>query len=337
MKLPWLEMDVEVGPEDRPWIRKAIEDISTNQLETKSAQRFLKRFDGHHVSFAAPDPEKLDSYERELVYLTPFHRRMDDPGSLIEIALGCESTEHFLPAMWMWDDESVLSQSRIKGSDLHDPATLVSGLTGCRLGNEATTRGDREALWQKLRMMRERSNARHIEGIAVVCRQLLYVTDHIKHVTKPAWRMFPESIETCERLIERHNAVSMRVIGACDESLLLKIQSKHILEPLTLLMRLFSYSAHYSPVAFTWFVDMFWDYVHPSLACVMGEGIESEMDTRRMGVKVSEGEILSSRLPLVQRPTAHFAAQICETAGHLAVAIDREMHRLIETMIVGEA
>ena len=348
VSLPWVQIDVDVAPEDRPWVTKAIDDISKNHTDTSAAQRFLNFFQDPPIAYHTPDPEKLTTHPVEQTYLTPFHKRTDSPAEFLRLTLGTCTTDPILPAYFLWDHDDILAQTHYKHSDLHDPASLLSIITGQRLQTELQSEQDRASLPNKLDKLRELSEARFFQVITLIIRQTWYVAANFIHTTAPALRAIPECRDTINRFISQevgHDKLmlrSLRALGHPDPTTI------PVLEPFTLLTRLFAYAAHYSPVAFTHFVSMLQAACHTEtdhIAEVISKSSLPEAAyAYRRHHEISRGRqqdniarTIADKLPLIHRPTAQFAVRICETSAHLSVAIDRALHQLVERAITQEA
>ncbi|WP_432799147.1 hypothetical protein [Poriferisphaera sp. WC338] len=348
LSLPWVEIDVDVQPEDRPWITKAIDDITHNHHDTSAAQRFLEFFDDHPITYSTPDPEKLATHPIERTFLIPFHRRVDAPSEFLKLALGTCTTDPILPAYFIWDHDDILAQSRFSKSDLHDPTSLISLLIGHRLLTETESEQDRVSLPNKLDKLRELNEARFFQIITLIIRQTWYVATNFLHAITPALTSFPEGREAINHFIQEevgHDKLmlrSLRALGHPDPTTI------PVLEPFTLLIRLFAYSAHYSPAALTYYVSLLEGSSYAASDPIaeiiskssLPEAAYAYRKHHEINLKHDHKNIvydIAEKLPLIHRPTAQFALQICETAAHLSVAIDRTLHQITEKAIAHEA
>ena len=349
LALPWMQIEVDVDPVDRPWVRKAIDDLSNRHFDTKAAQRFLDFFQEHPVSFTAPDAAKLNNpkYPVEDTFLMPFHKHTDRPAEFIDIALGCFTSEDFLPGYWLWDHDEILQLTRIENSDLHDPTSLITFLVGQRLATEAASEHDRVALPQKLDLLRKRNEDHFFKVSATIIRQTYYVASNFLHCITPTLKTFPQGKKAVQHFIDEELGHDKLMLKSLKKLNCQAPSSIHVFEPFTLMMRLFSYAAHFSPLALTWYIgmlegssytetDLIADVIKQSsnpdaaFAYEKHHEINLEHDHKNIIYEIAD------TLPLLHRPSALFAIQICETASHLSVAIDRCLHHLVESAIAAE-
>lgn len=201
LSLPWLSMEVEVTEEDKPWIENAIANL-TVQPENDNTQRFLKELTEYPVSYLKP--RTLEEFEG--LDLQPCLDTTVDsstPRKFLE-TFGCPISETLrkdcLPE-WQWNWESILTKSRIPGTDLYDPKSFISYVICYRQEWESDGWSGQDGLGKCLQALVETDEKKFFQALGWVVRQSLFVTSEAHIAMEPALTHFEKAKDFVEGYI----------------------------------------------------------------------------------------------------------------------------------------
>lgn len=171
LTLPWLCMDVSVTTEDEQWVRDATANLHFTP-ENENVQKFIEEWKHYPVFYTRPrQPEEFEGYD--LQNCPDIDVDPSTPSRLLE-TFGCpisESLKEDIPSEWIWDQEQILSKTRITGTDLYDPVSLVRYLTCYRLDWESGNWVGQDGLGNFLEILLGKDEEQFFQAIGCISRQ----------------------------------------------------------------------------------------------------------------------------------------------------------------------
>lgn len=202
--LPWLEMDIEVDSEERPWIEEAISCLHSDPAKP-SVQKFLTSLKDYPLGHIAPrslkDFEKGNFQEcsdtlADLDCSTPsnFLKTLGAPYS--------SQLEKDCPQGWTWDLDTILNQSRLPGTTLYDPVSVTTSLICYRLEWESTSWSGKDGLGKGLESFLEKDENLFFQKMGWISRQSHYVTKQFHISVLPALTHFKKAEKEIQHFIQ---------------------------------------------------------------------------------------------------------------------------------------
>jgi len=190
--LPWLSINADVKKEEEDWIQDATTHLHTDPLN-KNVQKFLKEFKDQPVYYTKP--RQLSDFKgQDLQGSSDLIIDTSTPSRLIE-TFGCpisDSLRKSVPSNWTWDQEGILSKSRIEGTDLYDPVSFVRYLTCYRLDWESGNWVGQDGLGNFLEILLRENEEQFFQAIGCISRQSWQVTTEFSPSMEPALTYFPK-------------------------------------------------------------------------------------------------------------------------------------------------
>lgn len=203
--LPWLEMEIDVDPEEKGWIEEATQYLHKDPAR-ESVQKFMRSLKDYPLGYRAPRP--LEAFEGKDLQLCPektlqnidcstpilFLKSLSVPYS-VELEQDCLSS-------WSWDLEEICHQSRIPGTTLYDPVSVVSSLICYRLNWESTTWAGQDGLGRGLEFLLTQDEPLFFKKMGWISRQSHYVTSQFNKAILPALTHFPKAEKEIQHFIQ---------------------------------------------------------------------------------------------------------------------------------------
>jgi len=256
LSLPWLEMDVDVLPEEEEWIRDAVKHLKSNP-ESPNVQKFIEILKDYPIFYIKPRP--IDEISiKDLQPCLELDVDTSTPLKFVEsfkIDIEDELRKN-IPSQWTWDKEEILSKAHIEGSDLYDPISFVSYLICYRLDWENKTWSGEDGFGHFLEDLLKKDETLFFKAIGWLSRQSHYVTSESITAMLPAFKHFSKAsklIDHFARDEEGHYKFMNQVfedIGLKREDFSLGSATKWLLDS-------FEKVASISPLAFSSMINIF--------------------------------------------------------------------------------
>lgn len=193
LSLPWMSMGIDVTEQDKPWVSDALSHLHSSTSHS-NVQRFIHELKDYPLFYI--QPRSLEDFQgKDLQACPELTVEASTPERLIS-TFGCEIAEELkesaLPA-WTWDREKILSKSRIQGTDLYDPISLITYLICYRLEWESTTWSGQDGFGQFLERLLKRNEDQFFKAIGWISKQSWYVTTESCGAMKPALSHFEKA------------------------------------------------------------------------------------------------------------------------------------------------
>ncbi|MBY0500746.1 MAG: hypothetical protein K2P93_01930 [Alphaproteobacteria bacterium] len=256
LSLPWMSMEIDVTEEDTPWISDALNLLHTSSSHS-NVQKFIHQLKDYPLFYI--QPRSLEEFQRKDLQACP-ELTVDSstPERLIS-TFGCEIAEELkesaLPA-WTWEREKILSKSRIHGTDLYDPISLITYLICYRLEWESTTWSGQDGFGQFLERLLRRNEDQFFKAIGWVAKQSWGVTSEFGKCMEPALTHFKKGKELIHHFIygeEGHHKFMEQVFKDID----LNKEDFPVSEGTKWLLRAHKRAATISPLAFSAMINLF--------------------------------------------------------------------------------
>jgi len=199
--LPWLSMEIEVDPLEKPWIKKAVDHLHTHPLKDKP-QRFLKELKDYPLFYYKP--RSIEEFEnQDLENSTPFNIDYSTPLNFFNTAQipADLCLQQDIPQKWTWEWDKILDKCRIRDTNLYDTLSFVSYLICYRLHWESTTWSGQDGFGQHLEKLLKEDESRFFLAIGWISRQSHYVTTESYNAMLPACEHFPKARELINHFI----------------------------------------------------------------------------------------------------------------------------------------
>lgn len=201
IQLPWLNMEIDVDPQEKSWIKKATEYLLTNPSHP-DVQRFLKELNDYTMSYEAP--RSLDQFDAEKLQAVPeLNIDFSTPQKLFG-ALKLRDLpflEKHIPSAWTWNWEKILAKAHIEGTNLFDPVSFVSYLICYRLEWESTSWSGQDGLGQLLEKYLKKDEDTFFRMIGWITCQSWYVTMTSCDAMRPALEHFSKASDVIHHFI----------------------------------------------------------------------------------------------------------------------------------------
>lgn len=205
LTLPWVEMDIDVNPDEKEeWIADAVTHLHQDPTRS-SVQRFMTTLKNYPLGYLAPrswaefegqdlqaSTPTLDGLETE----TPrvFLQTIGAPYS--------PQLEEDCPPKWVWDPEVILRQSQIPGTTFYDPMSVVTSLICYRLNWESTSWSGEDGLGQGLERILKEDETLFFQKMGWISRQSHYVTKQFHLAVLPALTHFKKAEKEIQHFIQ---------------------------------------------------------------------------------------------------------------------------------------
>lgn len=201
LSLPWLSMEIDVEEEDKGWIQDATDNLQSSPL-SQNVQRFITQLEDYPVFYI--QPRNLEDFkEQDLQSCTALTVDSSTPFSLLE-TFGCPISDGLknesIPA-WTWDWEKVLGKTRIPGTDLYDPVSLISYLICYRLEWESATWSGQDGFGQFLERLLKQDEKQFFQAIGWISKQSWFVTTESCQGMEPALTHFAKAHDLLDHYI----------------------------------------------------------------------------------------------------------------------------------------
>jgi hypothetical protein len=193
LTLPWVSMEYDVIEEDRNWINEATNNLHANPTH-KNVQRFIHELKDYPVFYYKP--RNLTEFENlDLQVCSKITIDSSTPTNLVN-TFGCPIDSSLMlgiPTQWGWDQEEILNKSRIPGTDLYDPVSLISYLICYRLDWDNHTWAGTDTFGTFLETTLKKDETEFFKIIGWITKQSWYVTTEAYEAMKPALTHFPKN------------------------------------------------------------------------------------------------------------------------------------------------
>lgn len=202
--LPWLDMTIEVEAADKSWIQEATQLIH-DQPEVPSVQKFLENLKDYPVAYRAPRHEKeFEGKDLQPCPTTLSHLDFSTPRDFLTslgVPLGTELSST-IKDRWTWNIDTILAKTKIPGSSLYDPLSVVSYLICYRLNWESDTWSGKDGLGQSLEAILKEDEDKFFWMMGWISRQSHYVTTQFHQSVLPALVHFPRAAKEIQHFIQ---------------------------------------------------------------------------------------------------------------------------------------
>ncbi|AIL13145.1 hypothetical protein IM40_05900 [Candidatus Paracaedimonas acanthamoebae] len=201
LKLPWLSMEIEVDPQEKAWIEKAINLLHTAPLKDEP-QRFIKELKDYPLFYYKPRLIE-EFHEQDLQSSKPFSVDYTSPLTFFNTAQipADASLQQDILQDWTWEWGKILDKCRIDGTELYDPLSAVSYLICYRLQWESTTWSGQDGLGKKLEEFLKEDEHKFFKAIGWISKQSYFITKNFCDGLKPALTYFPKATDLIEHFI----------------------------------------------------------------------------------------------------------------------------------------
>lgn len=256
LSLPWLSMEIDVEREDKEWVQDATDHLQSSALN-QNVQRFITQLKDYPVFYT--QPRNIESFKGlDLQPCRDLEVNSSTPASLIE-TFGCPIADELKNesiSAWTWDWEKILSKSRIPGTDLYDPLSLISYLICYRLEWESTSWTGQDGLGQFLERALQRDENQFFQAIGWITKQSWYVTSTCCYGMQPALDHFDKARELLDYYI-RDEIGHHKFMEQVFEDINLNKEDFPVNEGTKWLLKAHERTAVLSPLAFSAMVNLF--------------------------------------------------------------------------------
>lgn len=204
LSLPWLKMDIDVEETEKKWIQEASNHLHKNP-SLPSVQRFCDTLKDYPIAYQAPRALKdFENQDLQACPTTLTHLNFSTPHSFLT-ALNVPLSpvlEAMIPSQWTWDLNRILKKSRISGTDLYDPVSVVTYLICYRLNWESTTWSGQGCLGDSLEGLLKTDEKKFFWIMGWISRQSHYVTKQFHVSVEPALEFFPKAQKEIQHFIQ---------------------------------------------------------------------------------------------------------------------------------------
>lgn len=257
--LPWVSLDIDVLPDEKAWVEEAIDSLHSNPYHP-TVQKFLEQLKDYTVAYVASRKKEEFGVVGDVTFKEISNQQQFKSPHTLAQSLDQDAYQEIqeaLPPQWEWPIEEVLRVSKIAGSNLYDPLTIVTYLVGQRLASESFSEELRKELPQKLDRLRIKDEDRFFEVMKTLIRQTHYITNTFEKCMSLSLDSFQQARELIIGFIEEEKGhdrlmeASLRELGCNNPNLLKPFATT------TLVMNIFKWAASYSPLAFTLLIGYF--------------------------------------------------------------------------------
>lgn len=201
LSLPWMSMGIDITEQDKSWVADALDHIHSSPSQD-NVQRFINELKDYPLFYTRP--RSLEEFQGKDLQVCPdLTADCSTPERLIS-TFSCEIAKELKESAlsaWTWDREKILSKSRIQGTDLYDPISLITYLICYRLEWESTTWSGQDGFGQFLERLLKRNEDQFFKAIGWISKQSWYVTRKFCQGLKPALFHFEKAQELINQFI----------------------------------------------------------------------------------------------------------------------------------------
>lgn len=341
--LPWIQISVEVDYDEREWLKVGIHNLHSHSLNPKT-QKFLSFLKDYPISYIQPrsmNKFKENSFNQNM----PTNIDLSSPIALInslDIKTCPKLLSKILP-MWSWNLKDILNKTRILGSNVHDPISLVTYLICKRLEVESYTDVLRKDFSRKLDQLRQDNEARFFNVIKIFLRHTHFVTSQLQDCCHPALQTFSTARPIIQNFMDEelgHDklmADSLRILGCTNP------EDIAVFPSLITLMQLYKNTASLSPLAFTLMTGYFEGVSYTEnddIAIVLqrssrpeaSKGYAIHHDINKEGNHKDFIYELARQLLAVSKEETEIAIRILEVVCYIGIEQDKIFNLLISNL-----